>query len=301
VVWPLILIFLGCVFLLQNAGYLPSNFWMGLWRLWPLVLVLVGIELMLAHRVHWLGLAALAALVLMMGAVFTSRGLPVGPLGLNQPSVTDSVVNTDLNGATSAAVTLSYGAGQLNVGPISDPQQAPYLATMTYHGPPELAPVPRYSASGGVGQLDYQTGARGGPFDNRSDGPTPNMELRIAPTIPITSLTVQTGAADAHLDLSRLRVSAVELSIGATQAWVRFPESGATTAHIRSGASTLTLEIPEGVAGQISYHGGLSTLTIDQARFPQVADGLYQSADYTSAQNKIDLTVDTGITTIQVS
>ena len=63
VVGPLVLIFIGGVFLLQNAGYLPPNFWTNLWRLWPLVLVLAGIELLLAHRVPWLALAGLAAIV----------------------------------------------------------------------------------------------------------------------------------------------------------------------------------------------------------------------------------------------
>ena len=60
VVWPLILIFIGGVFLLENTGYLPPNFWMNLWRLWPLVLVLVGIELLFASRIPWVALAGVA-------------------------------------------------------------------------------------------------------------------------------------------------------------------------------------------------------------------------------------------------
>ena len=58
---PLILIFLGAVFLLQNTGYLPANFWLNLWKLWPLVLVLIGIELLLSHRVPWFALAGVTA------------------------------------------------------------------------------------------------------------------------------------------------------------------------------------------------------------------------------------------------
>jgi Domain of unknown function (DUF5668) len=306
VVWPLILIFLGAVFLLQNAGYLPPNFWMGLWRLWPLVLVLIGIELLLAHRVHWLGLALLAAVVLSMGAVFISSGLPRLVDG-NAPTPTDSVINTNLDGATSAAITVRYGAGQLNVGPPIPGSQVASLATMTYHGPPELAPVPRYTvASGGVGQLDYQTSTRPGPgfnpfADGRADSSAPQLGLTLAPNVPISSLTVQTGATDARLDLSTLRISSIDLGVGAAQAWIRFPEAGKTTAHISGGASTLTIEIPDGVAAQITYRGGLSTFTIDQTRFPQVGDGSYRSADYAIAENTLDLTVETGVTTIQVS
>jgi len=140
------------------------------------------------------------------------------------------------------------------------------------------------------------------PFgDGRTDGSAPVMGLSLAPNVPISSLNVQTGATDARLDLSKLHLSTIDLSVGAAQAWIRFPEAGTTSAHISGGASKLTLEIPEGVAAQITYRGGLSTLDIDQKRFPLVADGRYRSSDYGAAQNKLDLNVDTGITTIQVS
>jgi hypothetical protein len=302
VVWPLLLIFLGGVFLLQNTGFLPSNFWMNLWRLWPLVLVLVGLELLLAHRVPWLALAGLAAVVLILGAAATKSSL-----GAPAPAPdTTSLMETDLGGASQAAVTVRFGAGQLNVGPIEQPK-ADQLASMNYEGPRELAPVPRYTpVSGGTGQLEYQSSGHGGPGffpwgDGRTSGSS-HVDVNLSPNVPISSLTVQTGAADAHLDLSTLHVNTIDMSIGATTAWIRFPEAaGASTAHISGGASTITLEIPDGVAAQIRHRGGLSTFTIDQSRFPQVSEGLYRSTDYETAPNKLDLNIETGVTTIQVN
>jgi hypothetical protein len=300
VVWPLILIFIGGVFLLQNTGYLPSNFWMNLWRLWPLVLVLVGIELLFAHRIPWVALAGLGAVVLIFGAIVASARLP----SASGPAVTRTT-QTDLGGASQAVVTVRSGAGQLNVGPIVQ-AQTNALATMTYSGPPELAPEPRYTAAAsGTGQLEYQTSGRPGPgfipfVDGHSDAAA-RMDLNVAPNVPITSLIVQAGATDARLDLSTLHVSRMDLSIGAATAWIRFPEAaGTTTAHISGGASTITLEIPQGVAARIQHRGGLNTLDIDQSRFPQQQEGLYRSADYDTAQNKLDITLETGVTTIQV-
>jgi hypothetical protein len=302
VVGPLLLIFLGAIFLLQNTGYLPGNFWLSLWRLWPLVLVLVGIELLFAHRIPWLVLAGVAALVLVVGTVAMSTGLT------NQPSATVAAFNTtattDLGGASQAAVTVRFGAGQLNIGPIEQPSPNA-LASMTYDGPRQLAPEPRYTASpGGVGQLEYQSSGRDGPsflpfMDGNSNAA--RLDLALAPNIPITALTIQTGATDARLDLSSLHVSTVDMSIGAATSWIRFPQAaGLTTAHISGGASTLTLEIPDGVAAQIQHHGGLSTLDVDQTRFPQVNETMYRSPDYDTAQNKLDLSIETGVTTITV-
>jgi hypothetical protein len=92
------------------------------------------------------------------------------------------------------------------------------------------------------------------------------------------------------------------MSVGAASAWVRFPAAaGLTTAHISGGASTLTLEIPDGVAAQIQHQGGLSTLNVDQSRFPQVSDSLFRSPDYDTAANKVDLSIETGVTSIQIN
>jgi hypothetical protein len=303
VVGPLILIFLGAVFLLQNTGYLPANFWMNLWRLWPLILVLVGIELLLAHRVPWLALAGFGAVVLVLGAVATNTSM-VMPGSAGSPVAVTNSAQTDLQGANQAAVTVRFGAGQLVLGPIERPQPNA-LAQMNYQGPPQLAPMPRYTpVSGGVGQLEYQTSGRDGPdflpFGNgHADAATLNVNL--APGVPITSLTIETGATDARLDLSNLRVNTLDMSIGAATTFVRFPEAaGLTSAHISGGASTITLEIPPGVAAQIQHHGGLTTLNVDQSRFPQVNDSLFRSPDYDTAQNKVDLNIETGVTTITI-
>jgi hypothetical protein len=296
------LIFFGVVFLLQNTGMLPANFWTNLWRMWPLLLVLVGIELLLAHRIPWLALAGLATIVLVVCAVATMTPWSIG--GTNTPGVnTSSQINLD--GASQAAVTVRFGAGQLVVGPI-DQAQATALASMTYQGPPQLAPEPRYTpVSGGVGQLEYQSRAQNMPsfvpFMGGNSDAVAQMNLNLAPGVPINSLNVQTGATNARLDLSNLDVKSLDMSIGAATSWIRFPQAaGLTRANISGGASTLTVEIPLGVAAQIQHHGGLSTLNVDQSRFPQVSEGVFRSADYDTNPNKVDLDLETGVTTITV-
>jgi hypothetical protein len=55
------------------------------------------------------------------------------------------------------------------------------------------------------------------------------------------------------------------------------------------------------VVAQIRHRGGLSTVSVDQSRFPSAGEGVYRSPDYNTAQNKVDVNLETGITTIQVS
>lgn len=294
------LIFIGGVFLLQNTGYLPPNAWQSLWRLWPVILVLAGVELLLGHRVAWPVLAVVGVLVLVVGALAISPGIMPS---VGAGAVTRSIP-TSLGGATQTAVTVHFGAGELNIGPLVQPGPD-QLAVMTYEGPAELAAEPRYSPTpGGIGRLDYQINTGSGPayipFLGRSD--TLHMDVNLSPNVPIVSLIVQLGASNAHLDLSNLKVSSMDVSLGAASAWIRLPQSaGSTTAHISGGAATISVEVPQGVGAQIHHTGGLETVDIDQTRFPLVGEGLYRSADYATAPNKIDLSIETGLTTIEVS
>ena len=45
-VWPIVLVSIGVLFLLNNLGILAEDIWLPLLRLWPLVLILIGIEIL---------------------------------------------------------------------------------------------------------------------------------------------------------------------------------------------------------------------------------------------------------------
>jgi hypothetical protein len=299
-VGPLVLIFLGSVFLLQNTGVLPSNFWLNLWRLWPLVLVLAGIELLFAHRMPWLAVAGLAGLVLIGGAAWANSTMTREPVA----TVSGQTVETNLQGATQAAVTVHFAAGQLDIGPWSDaePEQ---LASMTYDGPSEQGTQPTYTVGpDGVGQLAYKVGGSGTsnvmPIVGNSSDAT-QMSLDLSPNVPIVAMNIQTGAADTRIDLSNLQVNKLDMSLGAAATSVVLPNiKGTALAHINSGASSLVVEVPRDVAARISYRGGLSTINVDTTRFPQVDTGVYESPNYDTAPSRVDLTMETGFTTIQV-
>jgi hypothetical protein len=295
----LLLIFVGGVFLLQNVGVFPPSVWGNLWKLWPAVLVLVGIELLIGQRVPWLfALIGLAVVMVALGVAASSFGTPI----TGRETIATRNFRTDLGNARQASVTVRFGAGQLNVGPLAGAEPG-QLATMNFVGSQDLIPTPNYTLVGDVGRLDYQVNGRGGAsfFPFSGDSSEPRMEVDLTPNVPITSLVVQTGATDARLDLSTLKINNLELAIGAATAWIRLPESGFTTAHINGGVATITLEIPQGVAAQIRHRGGLSSFNVDQTRFPPVGDDVNRSPNYETATNKVDITIETGVTTIQVN
>ena len=50
IVWPVVLICLGGVFLLTNLGVISGDVWPRMLQLWPLLLVAIGIDLLLGRR-----------------------------------------------------------------------------------------------------------------------------------------------------------------------------------------------------------------------------------------------------------
>src|SRR5439155_15770622 len=119
------------------------------------------------------------------------------------------------------------------------------------------------------------------------------MDVQLAPKIPLT-LRADVGAGRSSFDLTNLSVKSVTLNNGAGQATVRFPAApGLMTANIHSGAGQLTLEIPPGVGASIHGNNGLVNLQVPTDRFQKVADG-YQSSDYATAANRVDLTLNVG-------
>ncbi len=52
--------------------------------------------------------------------------------------------------------------------------------------------------------------------------------------------------------------------------------------------------MPGGVAARVRAHGGAADISVDGSRFPRTSGGVYQSPDYDSAANKVDLEAEIG-------
>lgn len=308
-VGPVLLVGLGVILLLQNLGLLSWDLWAVLGRLWPLLFVLLGLEMLLGGRVRGslLGLAIAGVALAVAGAFAT--GSPMFRDSARPPE-TRSFTQA-LQGATQGNVNLRFGAGRLAVETL--PERAPdTLAVMDYRGPEGMRVERSYRVRNGTGELEYSLRGRDGffPFPipfmvpGTSRGPASQMDVRLSPDVPLT-LNVQVGAAEGRIDLSGLRLSRLDLQTGASTTWLRLPEAaGQTTARVSGGAATIDIEIPPTVAAQIRYEGGASTLDLDQARFPSTASSSeirrYRSPDYDTAANRVDLAIEIGAATVTI-
>ena len=75
--------------------------------------------------------------------------------------------------------------------------------------------------------------------------------------------------------------------------------AGLCTTKIESGAASVVIQVPAGVAGKIYVQSGLSGINIDTSRFMH-SGSYYESPDYASATNKVDIRIETGVGSVSV-
>lgn len=78
--FPLIIITVGVVLLLQNLGLTSPLIWSELFKFWPIIIILAGLEMVLGHS--WLSqfILALTTLAILAAILFSLGLLPEGLL-----------------------------------------------------------------------------------------------------------------------------------------------------------------------------------------------------------------------------
>jgi hypothetical protein len=117
--------------------------------------------------------------------------------------------------------------------------------------------------------------------------------------IPL-DLVFEIGAVEANLDLTELQVKDLALKTGASSTRLKLPaKAGMTHLKVEAGAASVEIDVPDGVAARVETSAGLASIDVDQSRFPRV-NGYYQSADYDTAENKVDIRIETGVASIEI-
>lgn len=259
--WGGVLIVLGVLLLLQNLGILKIDLW-GL--VWALALIALGGYLV------W--------------GTLNARGHSAGV----EPG------HVPLDGARIAHVRLEHGAGRMEIRAGAAPGD---LLTGTFGGGLDA----RVQRSGDVLQARLRPrDAFNWPGVIGPDRYSLDWTLALTPDVPL-ALNLQTGASDNHIDLTGLRVTDLRIECGASSTHVRLPSgSGHTRVDLHYGAASLELQVPEGVAARIRVRGALMSVAIDQRRFPRIGDE-YQSPDFASATDRVEIDAEGGVGSLKVS
>jgi hypothetical protein len=280
---PVFLIGLGAVFLLNNFGHLPWNAWELILRLWPVMIIAIGLDIILGRRSAW---GSLLALILMLAIVAGALLL----IDVGNPGEGKAFQwNPDAN-ITRINATLDPAVGSLRVN--------------TLVGGDSLAEGVLHTQRGE--DADTQMLANG-TFTLKSKGVmffSPvgkasrwKWDVNFTPSVPI-NLKVNMGVGEIELNLTRLRVNPLDVNLGVGKITVVLPPK-AMNGKIECAIGETVIIVPRGAEVQIKVDSGIAAVNIPSG-FTHSGD-VYTSRGYNdSGATRIELEVNQAIGSLKV-
>ena len=291
----LLLAALGLLLLLTTTGVVSFGIWLELADYWPLLVILIGVELILVRR-PFLIRAGVIVLTLAGAIVAASFSLP--EYDPNEPLRTTYV--EPLRDTETLYLDMAFVGG--NVELISDTPGAATLARLLaadFKSRP--ARVVREQSDGNVRFYVMSSG----PFlrHSNTDGFTrhetrvsfpvglADWSLIVSPNVEV-EIDISSVATDLDLDLRNLNVRRLSVEAGMSDLRVQLPDdAGQTHVDIAAGAANVELVVPRGVAARIDVDAPLKSAWINPVRFIE-ADDEFWSPGYLEARNRVSIDIE---------
>jgi hypothetical protein len=279
--WPFLLISLGGLLLLQVLGLLPVGLWEVLIRLWPLLLIALGLDMLIGHRSRGRALLVLflSSLLLIAALLLAALRANLAPAGQTQPIIQST------HGVERAEVTIDFKSGELNLSALGG---SVYLMEgQLTHGPLESLQQ-RYLVKEGVGRLNLlqQQDLLIIPFVKESA----QWDVHLTPDLPLT-LDVRANRDNMNLDLSGLpHLTDLNLRTGEGAARVIFSVEASLRASLKTGDGAVTLTIPTDLPTRLTVNSD-STRLFAPPRFSRVGR-VYTTQNFSTAGPYLDLEVE---------
>ena len=315
----LVLLIIGGLFLLNNFGLIDFH-WANLFRLWPVFLVIGGVNLLLANtRAGWATAVKLLVLIAGLGFVLFSnagRRNHTGPFfhynykDNDDDDQTDTAfVDGDIKDAKNtkginniyqqaytpdvkrASLFVSGGAATFILNSTTDSlfkattheTFSDYFLTM--------------NKTDSVAALVFKMKSHNRNFQWDSDH---KNEARLSlNTIPVWDIELKSGAAEMKFDLTPFKVRKLDISGGATSTQMKLAANmPLTEVSVSTGASEVEINVPKNAACKIDVKSGLSSNDFDG--FTKIDGSHYTTPGYENAANKIYIHLKGGISEFKV-
>ena len=314
ILFGLLLVALGVLLLLTTIDVVGIGLWLELVNYWPVLLVLIGVEIILARRFPLLRVATIATtLVAVIVAAFFSMPEydPTQPLHASYVEPLGDVETLQLNAEfmggilqlSSHTPAAQPGNGLLTadfknrparvVRDLSDEKLTVRLSSSG----PDLSYTSEVTHS-------YKDGKkiRTSRSESRTNFPVgfADWRLTVSPDVEI-EINISSGASDLDLDLRNLNVKKLSIEAGASDIRVLLPtNAGETHVDIGAGAANVDLIVPQNVAASIEIEVPIRSTSFDPIRFKET-NNRYESPNYHTTENRTNITIEALFADVSIS
>lgn len=306
--WPIVLIGVGVIWLLVNLGYVSTANAFNLWRLWPLLLIAAGLDILAGRRAPIVG-ALFGLIVIGVVGVFLLGNVQIP--GTVSAQVKTERIHLPIDTAKRAHVTLNFWSDSVDLNALSDSKEL-IDGEITHVG------QIHFSGTGSDEKtvtLSHDNEFLGPMFFSNAETHT---KIGLTPNLPL-DLTIDGASGSQNLDLSRLNLTALSLDSGSGSVELSLPASpGQYEARIHSGSGSINLSVAAGANALLSFDSGSGSVNVrlpgDAAVHIEVNDdgsgslslpsgltqlskgsgdrGTWETSGYAGAKNKIEIRID---------
>ena len=298
VIWGLVLVLIGVLFILKNLDIIYFS-WFSIWKLWPVVLVLIGIAILPIKNGIKIALTIItliiATIILIMSPKYFGWHDRWSFFGdrenkeLVEPQDADQQISEAWDSSIKEAeLVFEAAAGSFRIDQTSD----------------ELF---EFYREGNVGKYNYSIKDLGDRREVKvelAEGRVRNVRmknnvsLKLNPN-PVWDLNVDVGAASLDLDLTPFKINKLDINGGASSINIRIGDQD-KDCHIKidSGASSINIKIPEDFACEVKSNLVLSSK--DLSGFNRVSDGTYVTDNFSGSSKNISIQIDGAVSSFTV-
>ena len=286
---PIILIGLGVIFLLNNFGILSWDVRTNLWKFWPVIIILIGIEFIVGQSISFRSLLIIMLLIFLVPIFLTFNPFTRNPLATNTLNISES-----LGSLTRAKIIIDMPATNLNIKALDNNTSALAEGKVTYSKAVNRPEIGKQNTFGQEIFTVKQSATPGLPFISSLQN---NTELSVTRQIPL-EIQITTGASKEDLDLTSLRVSYLEIDSQASDLKLSFSSSYSLNAVIKAKASSLSIKIPKEMEARINVASPVKNISVDP-RFKKNNDE-YKSSNFDTAFIRIDIQIEAVASSISI-
>lgn len=299
--WPIMLISIGSLLLLSNLGIVPWTSWSLLWRFWPLILVAVGIDVLIGQR-STAG-AVISAMILLAligsaaGMAFFAQQIPILADAPSPGEWQTTTVEQSINGFQEAEIYIDWTSLPGEVYALTRGENI-IEGEITYLGEMIFDVEDRGDQAEIL--LDTRSTSSWPMFSTGSSRQT--WKIGLSPDIPL-DLTLDSGSGSCEFDLSELQLLKVLIDSGSGSIQLDLPDDQSFPLFLDSGSGSVIISIPDEVGVRIKLDGGSGSFNPSN-RFQLVSgdwdDGIFETKNYDSADDKIEMEIDQGSGSISI-
>ncbi len=264
IVGPTLSIGFGSIFLLSNLDILNWGAWMTILRLWPILVIALGLEIFIGRKNIWLSIIGVGfTLTLLVAGLWYSGGVLGVDSTITAPAgvqVTSEEIEQDLDDAKSAYVNIESSVGELIIDSLSDDDT--FIEGKIYSIEQEVI-TESYKLSND--KITYYLGSdwnsgKNINFSNFNNQERLSWELKLTEEIPLI-LDLSLGVGESDLDLSDIQISEFNLGMGVGQTTLSLP-NGQYQAQIDGGVGQTIVHLPNEGEIELNVDGGVGEIRI---------------------------------------